>query len=350
MLEIFRRHSFSITFFLIVFGTVFLLPDPGTDRERFSGFTMGTSYEVQIVGMPSSTSRDELSQKVGELLARLDREVFSTYAPDSELSRFNAHGANVPFIASEELIAVLSMAKRIASESDGAFDITVGPLVNLWGFGSDLASGPEQLPADEAIDAALESIGIAKLQIDEARFEIRKTDEITIDLSGIAKGYAVDEVAQLLRGHDVSNYFIEIGGEIKVGGYKEGGEEWVPAIETPSEGVASVYAVLGSRGEEIALAGSGDYRNFFELEGVRYSHEIDPRTGRPVNHELAAAFVIHESAAAADAYATALMILGLEEGRVFAQRENIKSFLIYRNESAELDHFVSAGFAPYVEQ
>lgn len=349
MLDIFRRHSFSITFLVIVLGTVFLLPGTDNNRERFTGFTMGTSYEVQLVGIPATTSRELLSQQVGSLLARLDREVFSTYAPNSELSRFNAHGVNVPFIASEELIEVLSLAKQIAGESDGVFDVTIGPLVNLWGFGSEPKVISEQVPSADAISAALDLIGVSKLLIDESGFEIRKSDEITIDLSGIAKGFAVDQVAQLIEEQGVSNYFIEIGGEIKVRGYKEGGEEWVPAIESPQDGVVSIYEILGSRGEALALAGSGDYRNYFELDGVRYSHEIDPRTGQPVTHDLAAAFVIHDSAAAADAYATALMILGLEEGRAFAERFNLNVYLIYRNESSELAHFVSSGFLPYID-
>ncbi|MDD9889163.1 MAG: FAD:protein FMN transferase [Gammaproteobacteria bacterium] len=348
MNEILRRHSFSIAFLILVVGAIFIMPESGDGLERFSGFTMGTSYEIQLVAIPASTSREEISREVAQLLNELDRDVFSTYATDSELSRLNRLEAGIPFVASDHLINVLLLAKQIGEESNGAFDVSVGPLVNLWGFGPGEIEEAANIPGDAEITAALEKVGIENLLIDEARSELRKTSDIYVDLSGIAKGYAVDQIASLLHSHNVINYFIEVGGEIKVSGQKTNDLDWVPAIEAPRSDSLQVYEVLSNRGERIALAGSGDYRNFFESGGIRYSHEIDPRTGRPVTHNLAAAYVIDESAAVADAYATSFMILGLEQSRALSARNGIHAFLIYRLDNGEFDHYISPGFVPYV--
>jgi len=348
MNEILRRHSFSIAFLTLVLGAIFLMPENNAGIERFSGFTMGTSYEVQLADTPGGSALVEISGEVAQLLNSLDRDVFSTYAENSELSRLNQQGVGVPFIASEHLMAVLRLAKQIGEESNGAFDISIGPLVNLWGFGPGEIVRAEDVPSDEEIAAAQANVGFGNLLIDEARSEVRKASDIYIDLSGIAKGYAVDQIASLLHSHELSDYFIEVGGEIKASGQKPGGIDWVPAIEAPQAESVRVYEVLSNRGELIALAGSGDYRNFFEVDGVRYSHEIDPRTGRPVTHNLAAAYVIDESAAVADAYATALMILGPEQSRSLIARRGIDAYLIFRLDNGSFDHYISPGFIPYV--
>lgn len=349
MREIFRRHSFSITFGVVLAVLVFYEPDNQGDIARFSGFTMGTSYEIQVVAIPAATSLDELSGEITALLTRLDREIFSTYDEKSEVSQFNRHSINSPFSASAELIEVLIEAKAIALETGGVFDITIGPIVNLWGFGPGEIVQRSQIPSATEINTAMENIGIENLLIDSANSEISKSHPITIDVSGIAKGYAVDRVAAYLESNRITNYFVEVGGEIKASGQKPGNLDWVPAIEAPVDGPVRVYEVLSSRGETISLAGSGDYRNYFEVDGVRYSHEIDPRTGNPVSHNLAAAFVLDESATRADALATALMILGLQEGQALIERENLKALLIYRSENAELNHYASQGFAAYLD-
>ncbi len=348
MNEILHRHRFSITFLTLVLGAIFILPAVSGPLERFSGFTMGTSYEVQVVDIPNSTDLNSLTFEVGNLLTKLDKEVFSTYAEESELSRLNQQGVNVPFTASDHLLEVLRLSKEVATSSNGAFDVGVGSLVNLWGFGPGEIIRIEEVPDDEEINTALEKVGIVNLLIDETNSEIIKTNNIYIDLSGIAKGYAVDQVAFLLFEKGVENYFIEVGGEIKLSGSRGDGEDWVPAIETPQEGPIQIYETLTSQGETFALAGSGDYRNYFEIDGERYSHEIDPRTGRPVSHNLAAAFVIDESAAVADAYATALMVLGPDQARALLAKTGINGYLIFRLDNSEFDHYASPGFIPYI--
>ncbi|MEQ8313982.1 MAG: FAD:protein FMN transferase [Gammaproteobacteria bacterium] len=337
MKEILRRHAFSVTFLVILIGFVFF--SGGDDElQRLSGFTMGTTFQVQLPEIPDGIDRETLVAEIAALLGRLDREIFSTYAPDSELSRFNRHGVGTPFLASREMIEVLSLSNEISELSDGAFDVTVGPLVNLWGFGPEI-NPQAQVPMQSAIDNALENVGYRHLLVDAAASRIRKTRDVSVDLSAVAKGYAVDKLGEYLDELGAESYFLEVGGELKIKGLKPGGESWVPAIEAPLDGASRVYEIFYSRGESIAVAGSGDYRNYFELDGVRYSHEIDPRTGRPVTHNLAAVYVIDSSVARADALATAFMVMGLDAARSLAQRQGQAAYFIYKE---------GDGFADYV--
>ena len=315
MKETLSRHSFSVAFLFILFGSLYFYIGRESGIQQLSGYTMGTTYQIQLVDMPTELSEEQVANDVTELLTRLDNGVFSTYAANSELSRLNRHGVNMPFIASSQLLEVMQMAQEIAAQTGGAFDITVGPLVNLWGFGPTLTQS-DTIPEQQQIDEVLETVGYRLLEIDTSRYEIRKTRDVYVDLSAIAKGYAVDRLADYFDEAGVENYFLELGGELKIRGVKPGNVSWIPAIEAPVDSEYSIYEIFFNRGEAIAVAGSGDYRNYFEVDGVRYSHEIDPRTGKPVSHNLAAAYVIDESSAVADAWATAYMVLGLDAARV----------------------------------
>jgi FAD:protein FMN transferase len=347
MKELLKRHSFTATFLALFLGSVFYFTDGGEDIQQLNGLTMGTSYQIQIVDMPEDIAAKELAADIAELLERLDTETFSTYASNSELSRFNRHGVNVPFIASKQMIEVLLMAQEISALSGGAFDVTVGPLINLWGFGPDLAVF-ETVPTQPQIEAALNRVGFQFLRISPAYQEIWKTRDVYVDLSAIAKGYAVDQLAEYLDRSGVDNYFLEIGGELKIKGSKPDGEGWVPAIEAPIDTASQVYQIFYSRGDNIAVAGSGDYRNYFEEEGQRYSHEIDPRSGRPVTHSLAAAYVIDESTARADALATTYMILGPDAAEALASKQGQAVYFIYKSDSEGFEDYVSAEFNRYL--
>lgn len=342
MKEILRRHSFSITFLVLLLGFVFLSGNDDESLQSLTGFTMGTSFSVQLVNIPSGSSREQLTAEIGELLERLDREVFSTYAPDSELSRFNRHPVGTAFIASSDLTTVMAMARDISDQTNGAFDPTVGPLVNLWGFGPERDILNAEVPAESAIQVLLDNVGYRHVMVDVSASQLRKTRDVQVDLSAIAKGYAVDELAGYLDSLDVDSYFVEIGGELKMKGLKPGGESWIPAIEAPVDTISQVYEIFYSRGDTLAVAGSGDYRNYFEEDGVRYSHEIDPRTGRPITHNLAAAYVIDESAAVADALATAYMIMGLDRAQAHAQSNGQAAYFIYKTKSGFADYATSA--------
>jgi len=347
MKELLKRHSFSATFLILFLGSAFFFTQGSDDIQRLDGLTMGTSYQVQIVDMPAGIAAEDLAADIGQLLTRLDTETFSTYASNSELSRFNRHGVNVPFIASDEMIEVLLLAQEVSALSGGAFDVTVGPLVNLWGFGPDL-SVFEMVPSQAQLDEAMQRIGFQFLRISPSNREIRKTRDVYVDLSAIAKGYAVDKLAEFLDQKGIENYFLEIGGELKIKGSKPGNTGWVPAIESPIDAASQVYQIFYSRGDNIAVAGSGDYRNYFEEGGQRYSHEIDPRSGRPVTHSLAAAYVIDESTARADALATTYMILGLEAARTLAARQGQAVYFIYKSEPEGFEDFVSPEFQLYL--
>ncbi len=315
---------------------------------RFSGYTMGTSYDIQFIASSSSVNAQLAENEVAALLRRLDREVFSTYSESSELTALNQTPVGDIFIASDDLIEVLRLSDEIRKLTLGAFDITVGPLVDLWGFGSESDLPFGEVPTQEEIRDAKSRVGAESLVINQSKMEIVKKKDIQIDLSAVAKGYSVDEVASLLDSLSLESYFIEVGGEIKMKGLKLNDEEWITAIETPSNGSASIFQLLANRGKLFSIAGSGNYRNYFEVEGIRYSHEIDPRSGHPISHQLAAAFVISESAAEADALATAFMILGLEESKLIIEDGDIPAFLITRNSKNKFKTFVSSPFSAYL--
>jgi len=350
MSEILRRHAFSLTFLAILFG--YLLWPGDDDIRRFAGFTMGTTYNLQVVGLAGEDAAERVAGEIEQLLTRLDREVFYTYASASELSRFNRHEVGVPFSASAEMIEVLQLAAAVSAQTGGAFDVTVGPLVNLWGFGPEPGPADDAIPADEDIAAVLQQVGYESLRIDTDAGEISKRRDVYVDLSAIAKGYAVDRLADYFDDMGVAGYFLEVGGELKMRGLKPDGSGWIPAIESPDVAQSRLYEVFFSRGDTLAVAGSGDYRNYFEVDGVRYSHEIDPRTGRPVRHNLAAAYVIDESAARADALATAFMVMGLDASRRFAEEQGQGVYLIYkpRGEEGVFDHYVSDQFSQYLNE
>jgi thiamine biosynthesis lipoprotein len=343
-----RRVAFPATFLAVLLGLVYFWgsPPPATIRQ-LSGLTMGTSYRIQIVDLPAGKSEQQISRDVNALLTEMDKGIFSTYADSSELSRLNRHPINTPFVASSHLIEVLLLAIEISELTGGAFDVTIGPLVNLWGFGPEI-SPKDAVPADSDIAARREHTGFKYIVIDPDTAEITKLRSLFVDLSAVAKGYGVDQLASYFDDLGVESYFLEIGGELKIKGLKPGGLSWVPAIEAPVDAASQVYQVFFSRGESIAVAGSGDYRNYFELDGVRYSHAIDPRTGYPISHSLAAAYVIDESAATADALATAFMVMGLEESRALASTMGQAVYFIYKSDDGFSD-YASVEFASYME-
>lgn len=343
-----RRYAFSFVFLAGLFGLFLFGKSAPADLIQLSGLTMGTSYQILLPALPKSKTREQVHEEVAGLLTTMDKEIFSTYVQSSELSLLNNYPTERAFPASEHLINVLDLASEVSVLSGGAFDVTVGPLVNLWGFGPTIK--PElDVPSQQSIQAVLDQIGHNKILVDSRELNVTKIQDVTIDLSAIAKGYAVDQLAQYFDSEKVESYFLEVGGELKIKGLKPGGESWVPAIEAPVDSVSQVYQVFFSHGESIAVAGSGDYRNYFEQDGVRYSHEISPRTGYPVKHNLAAAYVIDESAAKADALATAFMVMGYDESKALAESLGQAVYFIYKDSNAGFSDYASPEFAYYLE-
>ena len=304
--------------------------DAGRTQFELSGSTMGTTYSVKLPLPAEGLQRDRLRE---DIRARLDgiEKLASTYLITSEVSAFNTARSTDWRLVSAELCRAIEATRAISEKTDGAFDITVGPLVNLWGFGPDAMVF--QPPPQSSIDAALSRVGYANLEADCSRPAIRKhRADLYVDLSGWAKGYAVDELAAILDRYALTDYLVEIGGELRLRGHNAEQRKWRVAIEQPDEARRGVQTILHIT--DMAVATSGDYRNFFEHEGKRYSHTIDPRDGRPVVHELAAVTVLAASAATADAMATALLVLGPDVGQARAEELDLAALFLVRGREA----------------
>ena len=316
----------------------------GNDQAQLSvleltGPTMGTSYSVKLVAPPADIDREALKAQIDGSLARIEQRM-STYQADSELSLFNRSESTDWVEVSAELCGVIEQALSV-SEITSAFDITVGPLVNLWGFGP--ADAPPEPPDNNVIEETLQNTGFEKLHTQCKTPAIRKDRaDVYVDLSAYAKGYAVDQLAKLLSDHGLDDYLVEIGGELRMHGHNAGRNLWSVAIEKPADFESTVQTIVQLT--DVAVATSGDYRNFFLFAGQRYSHTIDPNTGYPVTHNTAAVSVISESAAFADAMATALLVLGVDEGLAVAEREGIAAYFMLRTD-AGMEAYATEAFA-----
>ena len=294
-------------------------------RYEFSGSTMGTYYRVQAFCAAPVAG---LEARLDTTLAAVNAEM-STYLPDSALSQFNQApvGDWVPVAA--DLADVVSAARKLSEMSTGAFDVTVGPLVNLWGFGPEEAGG---IPEPAAIDAARERVGYHHLDVRLSPPALKKQAPVYVDLSAIAKGHGVDRLARVLLESGCESYLVDIGGEVRAGARKPDGQPWRIGVEVPDArqvgGVQRVVPLV-----EFAVATSGDYRNFLEAGDRRYSHTIDPRTGAPVRHELASVTVLAPTAMSADGLATLLNVLGPVAGLEFSEQHSVAALFIIRTES-----------------
>ena len=335
-------------YLLLLCASVLLLAcSSQADREaaQISGEIMGTRYAVTVVQSPASQlDIAALSRGIQEQLAHIDA-LMSTYKPDSEVSRLSALPASQSMRLHPDTYKVLALAQGVFQQSGGAFDPTVGPLVDLWGFGS---AGEHLVspPSDSEIRKAKALTGFHSLLL-EKDGKVGKEQFVRIDLSAIAKGYAVDAVAEYLRAQGIDNYLVEVGGEITTAGQSARLSKWVLGIEQPDFTGRRAYTTVQLSGE--AMATSGDYRNYFEFEGQRYSHTIDPRSGTPAMHRLASVSVIHEACALADAWSTALMVLGEEQGLALAEKLGLKAYFIYREEN-RLEAVYTTHFEPYLKQ
>lgn len=295
-----------------------------------TGATMGTTYTIKAAALPSNVDPTLLHREIEAVLESVDRRM-STYDPESELSRFNRSTDTGWFPVSSDTARVIDEALRIGQLTGGAFDVTVGPLVDLWHFGPGRKEAGEA-PSPEKVAAARERVGFERLEVRLAPPAVRKSrGDVRVDLSGIAKGFAVDRVAALLERRGVENYMVEIGGETRTRGRNSRGTPWQIAIEAPSETTRTVQEVVRPGAQ--AMATSGDYRNYFISGGRRYCHILDPRTGRPVVHRLVSATVLDASCATADALATALMVLGPEKGYELASQRGMPALLLIATES-----------------
>ena len=300
------------------------------------GATMGTRYHITLPGALDESDRGKLTRRVEEILEEVNAAM-STWRADSEINRVNRAAVGEWLALSGDFVTVLEAAIDVGGRSRGAYDVTVAPLVNLWGFGPERG---DSVPESAAIADQQALTGIAALELDTASARLRKQAPRQLDFSSLAKGYAVDRVALWLESAGVSDYLVEIGGEIRVAGNSPRGSPWKLAVERPQPMGGEPIATLSlARG---AVATSGDYRNFFEAGGVRYSHLIDPRSGYPAPQSLASVTVVADSALYADAWATALTVLGLEQALEVAGQEGLAAFLVSRGEVQFTVHKTSA--------
>lgn len=292
----------------------------------FQGKTMGTTFRVKLSGKLPETHGRALLSAVNEELEAVNAAM-STYQPTSELSRFNALAVNESLTLSPPTAAVLTLSLAVGVKSAGAFDVTVGPLVNAWGFG---AKGTQKAPDDATLKALRRTVGAQRvLQFTpKSRVVSKKVPGVALDFSAVAKGFAVDKVAERLVREGVPGFMVEVGGEVRTHGKRADKQPWRIGIEQPNPaggGVAQIVVL-----EDRALATSGDYRNYREVDGARVSHTIDPRTGRPITHKLASVSVLAATCAEADAWATTLNVLGPEAGLALADELNLAAFLLIR--------------------
>jgi thiamine biosynthesis lipoprotein len=293
----------------------------------FRGATMGTTFAVRLGAQMDDEALAALEADTRAVLQAVDSRM-STYDPASELSRFN-HGRETGWqILSPDTTAVIERALSVSRSSAGAFDATVGPLVNLWGFGPD--GEPGGAPGEREVAAARERVGWWQVEVDGRAHAVRKRRaDSYLDLSGIAKGYGVDAVAGLLDSRGIGDFLVEVGGELATRGARPGGDAWRVAIEQPVPGVRRVQRLVDLRGR--AIATSGNYRNYFDEAGRHYCHAIDPRDGHPVVHALASISVIADSAIDADAVSTALMVMGPEAGSEWAREHGVAALFLIRD-------------------
>lgn len=315
---------FSLVFFLLACAGCGRSPEVVT----LTGATMGTTYSITVVEPGDAHSPADLEAAVEDTLQRFNA-AFSNWDPESDISRFNARRTTEPVSISPQFQKILTLATEVHTKSGGRFDLTVGPLVDLWGFGTEGTRA--RPPSTDAIAEALEQVGQDRvLELDREASSLRKTvPEAEANLSAIAKGSGIDAVAGRLMAMGLENLMVEVGGDLFALGEGPTGVGWRIAVERPDAAVRTIEEVVTISAQ--GMATSGDYRNFFEAGGVRYAHIIDPTTGRPAAHNTASVTVIAESAAKADAWATALLVLGEEEGMVVAEREGLAALFITRS-------------------
>lgn len=318
---------------LILIGFVFTLltgcfPSKNLDKKEvlLQGNTMGTTYNIKLIVENDSVDTQSLHQYIDSALINLNQEM-STYIEDSELSRFNQLGSSSTVTLSKGLTRVIKEALRLGELTHGKLDVTVGPLVNLWGFGPEYQL--DKVPSEELLQQARNKIGIQYIKLEGNQLS-KEIDGLYIDLSTIAKGYGVDLIAELIESKGIDNYLVEIGGEMRLKGFKHTGELWHVAIEKPVVNERVVQQVIVPK--DNAVATSGDYRNYFESNGQRFSHIIDPSTGKPINHKLVSVTVIHPSSMTADGLSTALMVMGEVEGVAFAEKHNLAAYFISKSD------------------
>lgn len=337
------KYNFFILIGILLAFLAACSPKKEANEEvLLQGKTMGTTFSIKIYAEKEQLQQLNLLESVNALLVDVNQSM-STYIADSEINQFNRLPANTEVAMSEDFRRVTAESIRLG-KSTGTLDVTMGPLIDLWGFGPD--KRPTKLPSDELINSIQSQIGVGKLSLTEQGLS-KSVDKLALSYSAIAKGFGIDKVAEFLESKGLTSYMVEIGGEIRVGKAKPNGEPWRLAIEQPDAplGERKVHKILSLT--EQSMATSGDYRIFFEMDGVHYSHLINPETGKPILRDLVSVTVIHPSAMTADGLATALTVMGTERALAYAEQHNLPVYLISKTETGLVSRYSNA-FTPYL--
>ena len=288
---------------------------------------MGTFWRVSVVGIDNARA-DQLRQKVQQQLDA-DDQLLSTWKNDSALMRFNHSSSLTPWPVNDAMADIVTESLRIGYKTQGAMDITVGPLVNLWGFGPD--KQPVKTPTQAQIDAANARTGLAFLSVinRSGRQYLQKSiPDLFVDLSTVGEGYAADHLARLMTEEGISRYLVSVGGALVSRGMNADGQPWRVAIQKPTDRENAVQAIVDINGHGISTSGS--YRNYYELDGQRISHVIDPQTGRPITHKLVSVTVIASTALEADGWDTGLMVLGPQKAQQVVREQGLAVYMIMK--------------------
>ena len=328
----FKRSSISLALSLagVIAGASLLsscdnVTNSSKDALVIDGKTMGTFYRVSLQGVDKSRE-PELRKQIEAQLAEDDHEM-STYKEDSVLSRFNQYLGTAPQPISAGMADAIITSLRVGQKTGGEMDITVGPLVNLWGFGPQ--KQPTKTPTEEQIAAVRQEIGLQHLKViqqSDGQYLQKDMPNMYVDLSTVGEGYATDHLARLMEANGISNYLVSVGGAVVSRGHNPKGNPWQVAIQKPTDKDNEVQAIVDLQG--MGISTSGSYRNYYELDGKRLSHIIDPATGHPITHKLVSATVIASTALEADGWDTGLMVLGTKKAMALAEKEHLAVYLI----------------------
>jgi thiamine biosynthesis lipoprotein len=308
---------------VVMLATVLAGCGSGDSMESFGGPTMGSSYSIKYVRHPGLADPVQVRSEVEGILAEVDRQM-STYRNDSDIERFNALPADSCQIMPASVLELVKVGEQLSQQSEGSYDLTVEPLMNLWGFGPQ--GREEKVPSNAALAEVMQRVGYRHLRI--VGDQLCKDAAVEVDFDSIAAGYAVDTIAARLEAMGIHDYLAEATGELKASGKKLDGSPWRIALEEPRDDQQVAERVISVDGYGVST--SGDYRNYFLQDGRRYSHTFDARSGAPVLHNLASVTVIHPSALMADGLSTLLLILGPERAWDYAEKHDIGAFFVIR--------------------
>jgi len=308
---------------------------------------MGTSFNIKINESHKIDQIKQIEYSIDSILVSLNRQM-STWIEDSEISFFNQSRSGSPFRISDEFYHVLKKGKLINNQTSGAFDYTVFPLAQIWGFGPK-GKNSSKSPDVNEIKNVLEYIGTDKIELDYP-YITKKHPKVQIDLNAIAKGYAVDIIHDWLIHKNYKNIYVEIGGELRCSGVNKTGATWIIGIDTPINNIVSSKNIYSkTKLKNMSLATSGNYRNFYIVDGKKYGHTIDPHTGYPSLNDLLGTTVISKSCMRSDAYATAFLAMGLERASILVEElDEVEACFFYSNQEGTIIKKYSNGFIQYV--